>query len=252
MVVIGDLIGEGEVRERGIVGETPNLAARLQALAEPQTVLIADSTRRLTGGLFDYEDRGPVEIKGFSVPLNGRAGVARERRSRVGSRRCERRHAADRPRRRNGAVAAPVGTGQRRRGLCRAGLRRAGHWQIAPRAGSARKIAGEPHTRLRLSCSPHQQDSALYPTITQLERAAGFRREDTAEDRLDKLEAVLADTTLDIGEAAPLLAALLSHPGRRALPAAQPHPADSKREDAANAGGPSGRAGGAAAGANAV
>jgi predicted ATPase len=74
------------------------------------------------------------------------------------------------------------------------------------------RLSGEPHTRLRFFCSPHHQDSALYPTITQLERAAGFRREDTAEQRLDKLEAVLAQATNDLGEAAPLLAALLSLP----------------------------------------
>src|SRR5258708_38384161 len=78
---------------------------------------------------------------------------------------------------------------------------------------------GEGHRRLRFFGSPHHQDSALYPTITQLERAAGFRREDTAEQRLDKLEAVLAQATNDLGEAAPLLAALLSLPvGERPPP----------------------------------
>ena len=80
------------------------------------------------------------------------------------------------------------------------------------------QLSGEPHTRLRLFCSPHHQDSALYPTITQLERAAGFRREDTAEQRLDKLEAVLAQATNDLGEAAPLLAALLSLPAGERYP----------------------------------
>ncbi len=74
------------------------------------------------------------------------------------------------------------------------------------------RLAGEPHTRLRSFCSPHHQDHALYPTIAQLGRAAGFRREDTADERLDKLEAVLAQATNDLGEAAPLLAALLSLP----------------------------------------
>src|SRR5262249_5939246 len=74
------------------------------------------------------------------------------------------------------------------------------------------QLAGEPHTRLRLFCSPHHRDHALYPTITQLERAAGFRREDAADERLDKLEAVLAQATNDLGEAVPLLAALLSLP----------------------------------------
>jgi tetratricopeptide (TPR) repeat protein len=74
------------------------------------------------------------------------------------------------------------------------------------------RLAGEPHTRLRVFCSPHHQDSALYPTTAQLERAAGFRREDTVEQRLDKLESVLAQAIGDLDEAAPLLAALLSLP----------------------------------------
>src|SRR5262249_27261758 len=79
-------------------------------------------------------------------------------------------------------------------------------------------LAGEPHTRLRLFCSPHHQDSALYPSITQLERAAGFRREDTAEQRLDKLEEVLAQATSNSSEAAQLLAALLSLPAGERYP----------------------------------
>ena len=74
------------------------------------------------------------------------------------------------------------------------------------------RLGGEPHTRLRYFCSPHHQDSALYPSIAQLERAAGFRREDTAEQRLAKLEAVLAQGTNDLSEVVPLLADLLSIP----------------------------------------
>src|SRR6202008_1190851 len=66
VVVVGDLIGSGEAQERGVVGETPNLAARLQALAEPGAVVIAASTRRLTGGLFEYRDLGTVALKGFA------------------------------------------------------------------------------------------------------------------------------------------------------------------------------------------
>jgi tetratricopeptide (TPR) repeat protein len=76
----------------------------------------------------------------------------------------------------------------------------------------AERLGGEPHTQLRYFCSPHHPDSALYPSITQLERVAGFRREDTAEDRLAKLEAVLARGTNDLSEAVPLLADLLSTP----------------------------------------
>ena len=69
LVVVGDLIGTGEAQERGVVGEPPNLAARLQALAEPDTVVIAASTRRLLGGLFEYEDLGAVAVKGYAEPV---------------------------------------------------------------------------------------------------------------------------------------------------------------------------------------
>ena len=93
-------------------------------------------------------------------------------------------------------------------------------------------MAREPHTRLRYFCSPHHQDSALYPVIAQLERAAGFRRDDTAEQRLDKLEAVLAQATNDLSEVVPLLADLLSIPTGEPLSAAQPHAAEAQGEDA--------------------
>ena len=213
LVVVGDLIGQGAAQEQAVVGETPNLAARLQALAEPGTVVIATSTRRLTGGLFDYEDLGAIEIKGFSEPVVA-SGVLRESGTES---RFEARHGPD--------LTPMVGRDEELALLQR-------RWQQAkngegcvvlvsgePGIGKSRlaqslleQFAREPHTRVRLFCSPHHQESALYPTITQLERAAGFRREDTAAQRLDKLEAVLAQATDDLGEAAPLLAALLSLP----------------------------------------
>jgi hypothetical protein len=212
LVVVGDLIGEGEARERGVVGETPNLAARLQALADPGTVVIAPSTRRLTGGLFDYEDVGAVEIKGLTVPVLA-SRVLRESGT-------ESRFEALR------ATATPlVGrdeelvTLERRWRQAKSGEGCVVLVSGEPGIGKSRlaqtlveRLAGEPHTRLRTFCSPHHQESALYPTITQLERAAGFRREDTAEQRLDKLEAVLIRATNDLGAAVPLLAALLSIP----------------------------------------
>jgi predicted ATPase len=77
---------------------------------------------------------------------------------------------------------------------------------------ATKRISAEPHTRLRYFCSPHHQDSALYPSITQLERAAGFRRDDTDEQRLEKLEAVLGQGSKDLGLVVPLLAELLSIP----------------------------------------
>ena len=114
------------------------------------------------------------------------------------------------------------------------------------------RVSVEPHTRLRYFCSPHHQDSALYPSIAQLERAAGFRREDTAEQRLDKLEAVLAQGTNDLSEIVPLLADLLSIPtgGRYPPLNLTPH---KRKEKTLQARSSSGRgAGGAAAGADGV
>jgi class 3 adenylate cyclase len=212
LVVVGDLIGEGAAQEQAVVGETPNLAARLQAAADPGTVVIAPSTRRLTGGLFDYEDLGAVEIKGLAEPV-------------VASRVLRESGAESRFEALREARTPLVGRDEELALLQR-------RWQQAkggegcvvllsgePGIGKSRlaqtlveRLAGEPHTRLRSFCSPHHHDHALYPTITQLQRAAGFRREDTADARLDKLEAVLAQATSDLSEAAPLLAALLSLP----------------------------------------
>jgi class 3 adenylate cyclase len=79
LVVVGDLIGEGSAQEQSVVGETPNLAARSQALAEPDTVIIAAGTRRLVGDLFEYRDLGAVEVKGLAAPIRTLAGAAAER-----------------------------------------------------------------------------------------------------------------------------------------------------------------------------
>jgi hypothetical protein len=212
LVVVGDLIGEGEARERGVVGETPNLAARLQALAEPGTVVIGPSTRRLTGGLFDYQDLGAVEIKGLAAPVAA-SRVVRESGT-------ESRFEALR------AAATPLVGRDEELALLQRRWRQAttGEGCVVLLSGEpgigksrlaqilAEQLASEAHTRVRLFCSPHHQDHALYPTITQLERTAGFRREDAADERLDKLEAVLAQAIDNLGESVLLLAALLSLP----------------------------------------
>ena len=75
LVVVGDLIGSGEAQERGIVGETPNLAARLQGIAEPNTVVIGESTRKLLGNLFELRDLGSREVKGISEPVRAWAAL---------------------------------------------------------------------------------------------------------------------------------------------------------------------------------
>jgi class 3 adenylate cyclase len=210
LVVVGDLIGSGEAQERGIVGETPNLAARLQGLAEPNSVVIAQSTRKLLGNLFELEDLGAKDLRGIVGPVRAWTAL---RPSGV-----ESRFEALRT-----ATTPLVGREEEVDLLLR-------RWEQAKRGdgcvvlisgepgiGKSRiaetiveRLGGEPHTRLRYFCSPHYQDSALYPSIAQLERAAGFRREDTAEQRLAKLETVLAQGTNDLSEVVPLLADLLS------------------------------------------
>jgi class 3 adenylate cyclase/tetratricopeptide (TPR) repeat protein len=212
LVVVGDLIGTGAAQEQTVVGETPNLAARLQALAEPGAVVIAASTRRLTGGLFEYRDLGSVALKGFadSVPAWQVLGAGA----------AEGRFEALR------ATTTPlIGRNEEIDLLLR-------RWEQAKRGEGcvvlisgepgigksriaqaiAELLSTEPHTRLRYFCSPHHQDSALYPSIVQLERAAGFGRQDSDEQRLAKLEAVLAQATDDLSQVVPLLAELVSIP----------------------------------------
>jgi class 3 adenylate cyclase len=212
LVVVGELIGSGEAQERGIVGETPNLAARLQGLAEPNTVVIAESTRRLLGNLFELQDLGAKEVKGIAEPVHAWAAL---RASAVESR-FEALRAATTP---------LVGRDEDVALLMRRWEQaKAGDGQIVlisgePGIGKSRiaetiveGLAAEPHIRLRYFCSPRHEDSALHPIITQLERAAGFQREDTAEGRLDKLEALLSKGSNDLREVAPLIADLLSIP----------------------------------------
>jgi class 3 adenylate cyclase len=211
LVVVGDLIGSGEAQERGIVGETPNLAARLQGIAEPNMVVIADGTRRLLGNLFELEDLGAKELKGLSGPIRAFAAL---RASAVESR-FEALHATN--------LTALVGREEELELLLRRWSKaKTGEGQVVLLSGEGgigksrltaallENVASEPHTRLRYFCSPHHRDSALYPAITQLERAAGFRRDDTAEQRLDKLKAVLSQGTNDLTEVVPLIADLLS------------------------------------------
>jgi class 3 adenylate cyclase/predicted ATPase len=192
LAVVGDLIGSGAAQERTVVGETPNLAARLQALAEPDTIVIADSTRRLVRGLFEYRSLGEVELKGLAAPVQAFRVLGE---GRVGS-----RFEALR------SVETPlVGREEelellrRRWEQAKAGTGRVVLISAEPGIGKSRlaeafreSIEDEPHTRLRYFCASHNQDSALFPFIGQLERGAGFERDDRPAVRLDKLEALVA------------------------------------------------------------
>ena len=211
LVVVGDLIGSGEAQERGIVGETPNLAARLQGIAEPNMVVIADGTRRLLGNLFELEDLGAKDLKGIAGPMRVFAAL----RASSAEGHFEALHTT--------GLTALVGREEELELLLRRWSKaKTGEGQVVLLSGEGgigksrltaallEHLATEPHTRLRYFCSPHHRDSALYPAITQLERAAGFRRDDTAEQRLDKLKAVLSQGTNDLREVVPLIADLLS------------------------------------------
>jgi class 3 adenylate cyclase len=212
LVVVGDLIGSGEAKERGIVGETPNLAARLQGIAEPNTVVIADGTRRLLGNLFELEDLGAKDLKGIAGSVRAWTAL---RASSVESR-FEAQHETK--------LTPLVGRDEELELLVR-------RWRQAV-GGEGRLVllSGEPgigksrltvaleqqlqtdqYTPLRFFCSPLHTDSTLYPFISQLERAAGFERNDPMEAKLDKLSSLLGASP-NHDDDVQLLAELLSVP----------------------------------------
>src|SRR5262249_4341242 len=193
VVVVGDLSREGALREHAVVGETPNLAARLQALAEPGTVVVAASTRRLLGDLFRLRDLGRHEVKGIAEPVAAWAveGVLASESRFEAVRVADLTDLIDRENEIDFLLErqrlAWNGEGQI---VLISGEPGIGKSRLA--AAVAERIAGEPHSRLRYQCSPYHTNSALRPFIAQLERAAGFKADDAPEQRLDKLEAVLA------------------------------------------------------------
>jgi class 3 adenylate cyclase/tetratricopeptide (TPR) repeat protein len=218
LVVVGDLIGSGASQEQAIVGETPNLAARLQGIAEPSSVVIAENTRRLVGNLFELENLGLQELKGISGPVSVWEAL---RPSSVESR-FEAFHAT--------RLTELVGRDEELELLLRRWSKaKTGQGQVVllsgePGIGKSRltaalmeHVATEPHTRLRYFCSPQHTDSALYPIISQMEHAGGFAHHDTVKAKLDKLDALLAQSSTsqqDVG----LFAEMLSLPNDRRYP----------------------------------
>jgi predicted ATPase/class 3 adenylate cyclase len=218
LVVIGDLSGEGALREHAVVGQTPNIAGRLQGLAQPGTIVVAASTRRLLGDLFQLRDLGRHEVKGMAEPVaawavEGLSGsedrfeAARAGLSDLVGRAGELDFLLERQR------LAWTGKGQV---VLISGEPGIGKSRLM--AALAERIAGERHTRLRHQCSAYHVNSALRPFIVQLERAAGFKADDAPEQRLAKLEALLDRDAPRIRAMAPLFAALLSIPSGERYP----------------------------------
>jgi predicted ATPase/class 3 adenylate cyclase len=192
LVVVGDI---GSAQECGIVGETPNLAARLQAVAQPNMVVIADGTRRLLGKVFEFEDLGNTELKGI--------GPVRAWRALRASSAAGRFEALRGPR-----LTDLVAREEELALLLRRWLQaKTDEGQVVllsgePGIGKSRltvalfeRLVAEPHTHLRYFCSPQHTDSAFFPIISQMERAAELAHDDAPQAKLDKLDALLAQTS---------------------------------------------------------
>jgi class 3 adenylate cyclase/predicted ATPase len=208
LVVVGDLIGSTQVQD--IVGVTPNLAARLQTIAEPNTVVIADSTRKLLGNLFEFKDLESRNLKGIDGVTQAWAAL----RARPVESRFEAMHV--------GGLTALVGRDEETELLLRRWSRaKTSEGQVVLFSGEAgigksrltaallEHLADQPITRLRYFCSPQHTNTAFYPIVSQMERAAGLAHDDTTVAKLDKLDALLAQTSTSAQDAT-LFAEMLS------------------------------------------
>ena len=227
LVVVGDLVGQGTAQEQAVVGDTPNLAARLQGIALPGQVVLAEPTRRLLGDVFDVTHLGGQNLKGIAgQPLA--YGV-------IGERIVESRFEA----RASGAMSNMVGRDHELALMLeRWKQAKAGEGQLVLLSGEAgigksrltrgmiEAVSSEAHIRVSYQCSPYHSDSPLYPVIQQLAFAAGIRPDDDNDDKLDRLEKVLVGAESD----RPLFAASAWTADRRALRNPEP--------DAATAAGP--------------
>jgi class 3 adenylate cyclase/predicted ATPase len=213
LVVVGELIGEGEARLRGIVGDTPDLAMRLQALTEPDTVLVSAATLRLLGKTFETRPLGPQAFRGPGRPIPAWLIIGeRENVSRFDASRSE--------------TLTPFVGREEEIALLLERWRRAagGEGQVAMLSGEAgigksrilamlrERLGGERHVVLRYQCSPHHVNDSFHPVIGQIRHAAGFVSGEPSSTRLDKLERMVESVGLPVEEIVPYMAAVLAIP----------------------------------------
>jgi predicted ATPase/class 3 adenylate cyclase len=212
MVVVGEM-GSGGRQEQLALGETPNVAARLQDLAAADTIVISAATQRLVQGVFVCEELGAHALKGVATPVRV-CRVLREREAKNG-------------------VGMAVGGGltpllgrEQEVGMLleRWAQVKDGYGQVVLLNGEAgigksrlvevvkERVTGERHTRIELRCSPYYQHSALHPMIEALRRLLRWRQEDFAPEKLSKLETALSRHGFWLPNVVPLFAALLALP----------------------------------------
>jgi class 3 adenylate cyclase/predicted ATPase len=229
LVVVGELGNVGAARESTALGETPNLAARLQALAEPDTIVIADHTRRLAGGVFEYRDLGVVTLKGFEVPARAWQVVGKKRVDRP-----EALQSEPAPRFDGAGIAGltPLVGREQEFGLLRDrwGEVTEGQGRVVVLSGDAgvgksrlvqmllADVVQQPHAQIEIRCSAHSANSPLYPVIHPFRGALDWSGDDSDETRLEKLEAFCSLHRISTSEGLPLLASLLSLPASKRFP----------------------------------
>ena len=231
LVVVGDIVNVGTAGEQTALGDTPNVAARLQAVAEPDTIVIADSTKRLAGSLFEYRDLGALALKGFTEPVVSWqvVGETRSRRSFTAHDSGKRPPALPQ----DNVEARPLVGRVQELGLLHDTWKQVceGRGRVVLVSGDAgigksrlvqalvSQLGDEPHAHLEFRCSANYTNSPLYPVVALLPTVLAWRRTDGEEAKLEKLDAFCARHRLPSGDALPLLASLLSLPasGRYAL-----------------------------------
>ena len=224
VALVGDMSDSAISEEHGILGDTPNLAARLQSLAQPGGVIISDRTKTIAGPQFEYLDLGKVEIKGFAKPVAawqvaGKTAVT------------SRSHALQ-----SSDLLPLIGRDEEMELLLRRWERaKSGEGQVVLLSGEAgigksrltvallEQLAREPHIRLRCFCSPQHTDSMLYPVIGEMLRAARFAHDDSQQVKTDKLDALLAQSSTPPQDAA-LFAEMLSLPNDGRYPPVEVEP----------------------------